>query len=161
MSQVTPKNIIPTQDQETIKSIIHTLINTLKNPASTRQKKMVIQNIADQMQHFNLSPEILRTWIKFTYQTTTFLIQQQQQRPLKVGPEALGPPLTFANHDAIIENFPDISSYSKAPTRTLETLIPINPDDLFKGLKPEDYRSLNEHADPDFYGKLDKIPGIY
>jgi hypothetical protein len=161
MSQVTPTNIIPTQDQAITRSIIHTLINTLKNPASTRQKKIVIQNIAETMQHFNLSPEILRAWIKFTYQTTTFLIQQQQQRPLKVGPEALGNPLTFANNNATREKFPDISSYDKAPTRTLEMLIPINPDDLFKGLKPEDYRSLNEHADPDFFGKLDKIPGIY
>jgi hypothetical protein len=161
MSQVTPTNIIPTQDQEIIRNIIYTLINTLKDPASTHHQKQIIQNIANQMQHFNISPEILRAWVKFIYQTTTFLIQQQQQRPLLVGPEALGPPLVFANNEALREKFPDISSYYKVSTSVLERLIPINPDDLFKGLRPEDYRSLNEHADPDFFGKLDKLPGIY
>jgi hypothetical protein len=162
MSQISP-SLIPHKDQEIIKNIAYLFVNLFRYTNNIPHFAQITQDMENQMQQLSMPTQSsLTELLESLKQSIIKAIQQyqkEQERPLPVTTSL--PPLAFANHDATIENFPDISSYYRFPTSILESLIPTNPDDLFRGLRPEDYRSLNEHADPDFFEKIDKTPGIY
>ena len=162
MSQIlTP--LIPHKDQETIKNIAYLFVSLFRYTNNIPHFAKIILNMENQMQQLSMPvkcslSEFLES-LKLSIAKAIQLYQKEQERPLPITTSL--PALPFASHQITRENFPYISAYSKVPTNVLERLIPTNPDDLFRGLRPEDYRSLNEHADPDFFEKLDRMPGIY